>query len=351
MSTDTDRLEGEAEIHRARVDSTLDELRERMSVGQMVDEVSRYLREGQGSDMVRNVGRQIRDNPLALGLIGAGVAWLLAGEGVRAETRRFTHRDEQWRDDEWTEDDFTPGSATDETFPLDDPDERYRVPGGHAAGTTGYASATGGSTSTGEGLSDKAKFAASRAGSALSGAASSTVETAEHARRSASGAMNSAGDAMRRYGHDASDAAGRTRDAAMRRARSAGRDAYGAGRSLGNSLISSIQQEPLILGGVALAVGVAIGASFPATRQEDELMGPARDRLRDEAYAYGRDAVDRGEHVAVRAYEAARAEAEDKGLVPGGDGEHGETLAQKASDVAKAGADAGKEETARQGMT
>ncbi len=357
MSTDTERLEHEADTHRTRVDSTLDELRARMSVGQMVDEASRYLREGQGGDMVRNVGRQVRDNPLALGLIGAGVAWLLAGDGVRAEARRLTHRngdmrdddmrDQDWRDD-LVEDDFAPATVTDGTFPLDDPDARpHGSPGIHGAPAAGSASSSGGST--GEGVGDKAGSAASRAGSALSGAASSTADAAERAGRSASGALSSAGDAMRRYGHDATDAAGRAGSGAIRRARSAGRSAYGAGRSARRSLVSSIQEEPLILGGVALAIGAAIGASFPATRREDALMGSARDRLRDQAYDYGRDAVARGEKVAERAYEAASAEAYNKGLKPGGDGQQGETLAQKVSDVASTAAAAGKEEAGKQG--
>jgi len=74
MSMETENLAHEAERHRARVDSTLDELRDRLSVGQIVDEVWDQLRRGQGGDMVKNIGRQARDNPLALGLIGAGVA-------------------------------------------------------------------------------------------------------------------------------------------------------------------------------------------------------------------------------------------------------------------------------------
>ena len=72
MSSDTDRLEREAETHRSNLDSTFDAIRDRLSVGQIVDEFSGYLKEGQGADTVKNLGRQVRDNPLALGLVGAG---------------------------------------------------------------------------------------------------------------------------------------------------------------------------------------------------------------------------------------------------------------------------------------
>src|SRR3546814_14359909 len=78
-----------------------------MSVGQIVDEVSRYVKDGQGADMARNFGRQVRDNPLALALVGAGMAWLMVGQGARAEGRRLKGRYDDWRDDD-EYDDYDP---------------------------------------------------------------------------------------------------------------------------------------------------------------------------------------------------------------------------------------------------
>jgi hypothetical protein len=40
-----------------------------------------------------------------------------------------------------------------------------------------------------------------------------------------------------------------------------------------------IDEQPLILGALGIAVGAALGASLPRTRQEDRLMGEARDEL------------------------------------------------------------------------
>ena len=117
MSTETDSLEDKAERHRARVDSTLDELRDRLSIGQFLDEAWAQLREGEGADALKNVGRQARDNPLALGLIGAGLVWLFAGEGVRAESREMKRRYDEWSGD-------SPDGRTDIDFRP--PYERYR---------------------------------------------------------------------------------------------------------------------------------------------------------------------------------------------------------------------------------
>jgi hypothetical protein len=39
-----------------------------------------------------------------------------------------------------------------------------------------------------------------------------------------------------------------------------------------------LEEQPMILGAVGLAVGAAIGAMLPSTEQEDRLLGPARDK-------------------------------------------------------------------------
>ncbi len=356
MSNDTDRLENEAESHRSRVDSTLDELRDRFSVGQIVDEVSSYLKEGQGSDMARNLGRQVRDNPLALGLIGAGIAWLFTGDSARAEGRHLKGRYDQWRDDgEYDRSDEafplgsepavgSPASAYDPstrgTAPVSPRPSPYPVTGGASRPSIGGAAS---SDSSGPGMTDKAKAAASSAGASVSDAAS-------RAGSAISGAAGSARDTATRLGSDASEAAWRAEEAAARRAREAGRGLYRAGRGARRTFLDTLYEEPLIMGGVALALGAAVGAALPSTRREDELMGSARDKMRDEAYAYGQDTVERAGHVAEKAYEAASEEADKKGLMPKG-GAGGETLAEKASDVAKAAAGAAKSEAKKEGLS
>ncbi|WP_342641839.1 DUF3618 domain-containing protein [Rhodoligotrophos ferricapiens] len=45
MSMETERLAREAEQHRTHLDSTIDQLKSRLSVGQIVDEMWSYVRE------------------------------------------------------------------------------------------------------------------------------------------------------------------------------------------------------------------------------------------------------------------------------------------------------------------
>lgn len=365
MSDDTTRLETEAETHRARLDSTLDELKGRLSVGQIVDELSGYVREGQGADAVNNFGRQVRDNPLALGLVGAGLAWLFLGDGVRSEGSRLTKRYGDWRDDREYDDfegAFPPGTGPSRGMPQRDmrpmpayPQGSAPAVGGVAPGSTtnvsgGSHGSVGGSIKSA--ASGAAGAASNAAGSAKSGAAhaaSSVGDAASRAGSAASGAAGSAADAMRRASHDATDAASNAGSAAWDGARHAGEYAYRSGRRVRRTLLDAMQDEPLVFGALALAIGAAVGAALPATRKEDELVGDARDRVRDQAYAYGRDTLHRAEHVAEAAYDAASEEADAKGLKP--DDKAGETLAEKAGSVARAAGEAAKDDAKKQNLT
>src|SRR5262249_31978478 len=75
----SEQLEREAEATRARIAATLDELRGRMTPGQLVDEVVDYARDSGGGDFLRNFGRQVAGNPLPVPLGGAGPARAVGG--------------------------------------------------------------------------------------------------------------------------------------------------------------------------------------------------------------------------------------------------------------------------------
>ena len=78
MSMSTDQLERQSEQNRAEVELTLEELRARLTPGQIIDEVLSYAKDG-GAHFMSNLGRQVTSNPLPVTLIGAGLAWFLFG--------------------------------------------------------------------------------------------------------------------------------------------------------------------------------------------------------------------------------------------------------------------------------
>jgi hypothetical protein len=77
MEPQSEQLKREAEEARWQLSATLDELRARMTPGRVVDQLIDYTRDGPVAEFVRNLGREARENPMPLALIGIGVAWLI----------------------------------------------------------------------------------------------------------------------------------------------------------------------------------------------------------------------------------------------------------------------------------
>jgi uncharacterized protein DUF3618 len=95
MGTQSEQLEREAHQVRARLTKTLEELRAVMTPGQVVDQLADSAREGPAAEFFRNLIREIRENPLPLTLIGAGVAWLIiaSSRSSRARAKHSTVRE------------------------------------------------------------------------------------------------------------------------------------------------------------------------------------------------------------------------------------------------------------------
>jgi hypothetical protein len=50
---------------------------DRITPGRVVDQVVDYTRDGPAAEFLRNLGREARENPMPLVLIGIGIAWLM----------------------------------------------------------------------------------------------------------------------------------------------------------------------------------------------------------------------------------------------------------------------------------
>jgi hypothetical protein len=359
MSTETDRLEREAELHRNRLDSTLAQLESKFSAGAIVDELSGYLRDGQGATMVRNLKGQVRDNPLALGVIGAGVAWLLMGRGVRQSASTMRERYRDWREHDELEHPeqrqyYTP--RYDERDPPRRMDlEEDRGMSDNGSSETDYPeygddigrgrSSDRNQGNSGDGASSE-NSTLHDARDRLSELASEARHTLHDARDKVSDATHSAGTWSRERLHETREAGQRAVQAARRSGRYVGHEGRRLAREGGNQVMTAMREQPLVVGAVLVAIGAAIGAALPSSRKEDELMGKSRDRLRDKAAEFGEDVVDRAGHVAKTAMRAADQQAGEVGLKPDG----GQTVAEKVSSVAGAAVDAAKEDAEKQGL-
>jgi ElaB/YqjD/DUF883 family membrane-anchored ribosome-binding protein len=70
-----------------------------------------------------------------------------------------------------------------------------------------------------------------------------------------------------------------------------------------------LRENPLAVGGLALALGAATGLVLPETRQEDELLGQARDNLIEQAQGIAQETQQKVQRVAEEAQTAGRSEA------------------------------------------
>jgi gas vesicle protein len=92
---------------------------------------------------------------------------------------------------------------------------------------------------------------------------------------------------------------------------------------------SVAEENPLGLAVGAVAVGFLAGMLIPATRVEDERLGPVADDVKERAKQTGQEALERGKQVAQDAAKTAKDSAQ----------EHGEQLQASAQEHAAAAAE------------
>jgi gas vesicle protein len=89
------------------------------------------------------------------------------------------------------------------------------------------------------------------------------------------------------------------------------------------------EENPLGLAIGAVAVGFVAGLAVPATRVEDERLGPVADQVKDQAKETGQEALERGKEVARQTAQSAKETAQQAGQ------EHAEQLKESASQGAR----------------
>lgn len=82
----TDEIEREIEMERASLARTLNELQRQVAPEAIVNRVSAAVRSS-GGDVAGTALRQAQENPLALAVTGAGLAWLMAGPKIGSRDR------------------------------------------------------------------------------------------------------------------------------------------------------------------------------------------------------------------------------------------------------------------------
>src|SRR5512138_2459836 len=230
MSSDKDKvardpaaLERQADEIRANMDRTLGALERKFSPEQLIDRSLGYFRE-HGGELRQTLGATMRNNPIPIALTLAGVTWLVASSYNKRQP---------------------PGQDLQSRFAR-------------------------------SGVGQKLQARASTARERLHSAADSARQ-----RFSRSSSSEEFGDYDTAYGEPSkssrfSSTLHSARDKAGLRARQAQ-----------DRLYTMLEEQPLVLGALAVAVGAMIGTLIPSTQYENRVLGQARDRALTKAQQLG----------------------------------------------------------------
>lgn len=296
-------IQREIEADRVRIEARIGAIQERMSPGQLVDEVLAYAKGSGSGEYVSNLGKALKANPLPVALMGVSLAWLMAKQGTPASEQvsstattdyplytahgsiRRVGRPEELdgaRYSHFTDDAGQRFKAlTDETGRragnfMDASGKAYR----------GFADATGKQISS---ITDEA-------GSLLDASTGWASDTWQQVKDTAGGVAQKLSDKASSVSGSASSAGSSLKDQSTR---------------LNEAILTHFRDQPLVGGALAFAVGAAIGAALPHTDTEDEMLGDVADDVKANAVTQASELVDQGKGIASDAYDKAMSVASD----------------------------------------
>ncbi len=312
---DSAELRREIDRTREKMDETFDLLEEKLTPGQLMGEVWNLFRGGSTAG-ANKLWQVAKEHPLPSAVIGLGVGWLLLDSG-KDKTSSSSMRFQRYRSGE---SDYRGYGAGQEYSRFGS--SNYQ--GGYSGSYYNNENRFAGGYDDGSEHEGRLSSAAHRAKDAVGGVAESAKDTLGHAADSAKDTLHDAkervGDLTDRARHQASN----FKDQARRRA--------GQAR---NGFWDKLEEQPLMVGAATLALGLLAGLSIPSTRKEDELMGETRDRLFDDVKEAGREALDKGKHVATATVDTIKQEAENSDLTASGLADKVRTVAKEATNTVK----------------
>lgn len=312
-------LEREIELQRGRVEDTIDQIQQKLSPGQLVDELMAYTKGG-GGEFLASLQRNVTANPLPVALLGVSLAWLMAKPaGAAAATPSATDR--AWDDSINARRGYGVGAGDN----YDDVDYPLVTISGSSMQRLGYVTDEGGN-SLAEFADDAGrKFKAAtdtagrrashfkdEAGNTFRGFSDSTGNQVQHFRDEAGNLLDEASgwashtwQKAREKLHDARDAMASGTGSAGAKVGQASDALLGQAEKLNQTIIAQFRDQPLVAGALAFAVGAAMGSALPHTAQEDALLGDAADKVKAKVGDKASELYDEGRDKAAELYETA----------------------------------------------
>jgi ElaB/YqjD/DUF883 family membrane-anchored ribosome-binding protein len=271
---ETEIIAADIRITQERLGDTVEEIGERFNPTRLKEELKSDIRDAtigkvenmaqQTAEMVsdaqRSLMQSIRENPVPVVMVGIGLGWMILNASRKHTGSNSQYDDHQRRGSRSVYDDEQ--SASWSTM-YDD--ERGRDYGRQESGSL-----------------DRAKNKASEVADSVK---EKTSRIADKAQRKAS-----------EVGERAEEMAGRVADETRMQTR---------------RVEQAFQDNPLVIGAAALALGLAAGLAIPSTEKESELMGDTRDELVDKVKDVAEDTKSKVQQVAERVVDQAENTAKD----------------------------------------
>lgn len=238
-------LEREIDQQRADIDHIVDALENKLSPGQLFDRLVNFSK-GNGGELAQNLGATIKAHPLPALLTSVGLAWLYASRN-----------------------DPAPGSA----------DTGFRRSG--YVGAT--AMSTGREASSGDGNDIGLGQRAQGLGDQVSDKIGQVTDKVSDGWNQATARASELSDRMTDKLHDVT---GKLHDASATvgaKAQQATDTLRQQGTRAKQSFNQMLNDNPLALGAIGVALGALLAAALPITEQENQLLGKASDRVTDKA--------------------------------------------------------------------
>jgi hypothetical protein len=305
-------LEREVAEQRNRVEARIGEIKDRLSPGQLLDEALSYTKHG-GAHFASNLGSQISANPLPAALVGVGLAWLISSTASGNSSHHASAPVDRGYDD----DGYYPyarlsgGGLKRVSHSADDAGQwwsefetsagqRYKAMSNEIGERAGHFTDEAGKKFSGfvDDAGNRVRDFQDEAGNALEQARG----WADHNWR---GLKHNLGGGIAGVGSAARGAV----DNVMSGTRHLGGSVQQQSDQLSRQIVSLFDQQPLIAGALAFAIGAAAGAALPHTAQEDQLLGEQADKLRGKAVKQAGKLYEQGKEKASELYDDATAQA------------------------------------------
>ncbi|MGO4440956.1 DUF3618 domain-containing protein [Rhizobium sp. RAF56] len=299
-------LQREIEADRQRLGDRIEAIQERMSPGQLVDEVLAYAKGGGVGEYARNLGQSLKDNPIPVALMGVSLAWLIAKQQTGPLPTTQSSTADLYAD-------FPLYPATGDVRRIGPPEIDNGVRYSHFVDASGKRL---------KALTDEAGRRAGHfldeAGKTYRGFADATGKQIEQISDETGAMLDTASgwasNTWAQVKDEASDLGSRASDTASsisQRSSAAGANMQEQAGKLNAAILTHFREQPLVGGALAFAVGAAIGAALPHTEAEDSYLGEAADSTKDTVSAQAASLVDQGAEIASDAYDKAVAVASD----------------------------------------